>query len=909
MDSMVAGSSSISERHDKPAASQNKLYFMTQQLCIHHLIEFQAKRIPDAVAIAAPGRKPLTYSRLRAQVEETIQTLNALGLGRHDRIALALPTSPEMAVSFIAVAAGATCAPLNSTYTEREFATYLSDLKAKAIIVEAGTQGPARKAAQSSGVRVVELALLVEAEAGIFTLKGDEALYPSVHGLARPHDIALVLPTSGTTSRPKIVPLTHANVCVAAKFIQVALELTDRDRCLNIMPLHHIHGLMLTLSTLFTGASICTIPFDSSKFFDWMEELHPTWYSAGPTMHRAILDEAPLHRHILSRCPLRFIRSSSAALPPQVLAELDGVFQAPVVEGYGMTESALCVTNNPLPPQRRKPGSVGVAAIGLELAIIDEVGTTMPVGEKGEVAFRGANVTLGYEDNPAANQAAFVNGWFRSGDQGYLDNEGYLYITGRLKELINRGGEKIAPLEVDEVLLCHPAVAEAVTFSIPHTTLGEDVAAAVVIRQNMSVTEREIREFASHRLADFKVPRRVFIVDEIPKGPTGKVQRIGLAETLRVTQPDLWAKHQKADYAAPTNSTEEVLANLWAKLFSLERISKDDDFFRLGGDSLLAARLFAQIDKVLGKRLPLGTLFEAPTVHELAEAVQKGGWSSLVTIQSRGSKLPLLCVHAGRGDILFCRNLARHLGPNQPFYGLQALGLNGNQAIFTRIEEMAAHYVKEIRRVQSHGPYLLAGYSIGGLVAYEMAQHLKKQSQEVALLILLDPTFPCNRKFASDSSASGNALGKIAPLCAEIRRHWRNLSLLRPGEKLTYIADRIIGKTKNSTAAVSDRFKKIACKAYFGIGRPLPFSLRRFYLREVHLRAAQEYVPETYSGQAVIFKAEESSYDPQLEWNKLIRGKLEIHEVPGDHSSFLGEPNVQLLAKQLENCLERIQRH
>jgi acyl-CoA synthetase (AMP-forming)/AMP-acid ligase II len=350
-------------------------------------------------------------------------------------------------------------------------------------------------------------------------------------------DTALVLHTSGTTSRPKIVPLLQRNVLATARHITETLALTPDDVCLNIMPLFHIHGLMAaTLSSLAAGAQVCCTPgFNALKFFAWLDEVKPTWTTAVPTMHQAILSRAGRNQEILARSRLRFIRSSSASLPPQVMAELEKTFRAPVLESYGMTEAAHQMAANPLPPRPRKPGSVGIAA-GPEIAIMDEKGNILPKGEIGEIVIRGPNVTSGYEANAEANAKAFTNGWFRTGDQGLLDEEGYLRLTGRLKELINRGGEKISPLEVDEVLMDHPAVQQVVTFAIPHDKLGEEVGAAVVLREGKTATDRELRDFAATRLADFKVPKKIVLVAEIPNGATGKLARIGLAAKLGLTK-------------------------------------------------------------------------------------------------------------------------------------------------------------------------------------------------------------------------------------------------------------------------------------------------------------------------------------------------------------------------------------
>jgi acyl-CoA synthetase (AMP-forming)/AMP-acid ligase II len=494
----------------------------------------------DAIALSAPGRKPLTHAGLRGVVADTLTTLNALGLGRNDRVGIVLDNGPEMASCFLACASGVASAPLNPAYRADEFEFYLSDLKAKALIVAQGSESPAVGVAQKLGVRVLDLVVDAAAPAGRFSLvarDGGVPATPAAHsGPAQPGDVSMVLHTSGTTSRPKIVPLSQANLAASARSIGRTLQFTPGDCGLNIMPLFHIHGLIAgVLAPLAAGSQVfCTPGFNALKFFGWMDEAKPTWYTAVPTMHQAILSRAPKNLEVIARHPLRFLRSSSSSIPPQVIRELEAVFKAPLIEAYGMTEATHQMCSNPLPPAVRKPGTVGVAA-GPEVAIMAEDGALLQRGETGEIVIRGPNVTAGYEGNPSANAEAFVQGWFRTGDQGVMDAEGYVSITGRLKEIINRGGEKISPREVDEILMDHPAVAQVVCFGMPHPKLGEEVAAVVVLREGQHASERDLQEFVAQRAADFKVPKKVLFMAEIPKGATGKLQRIGLAAKLGLT--------------------------------------------------------------------------------------------------------------------------------------------------------------------------------------------------------------------------------------------------------------------------------------------------------------------------------------------------------------------------------------
>lgn len=585
---------------------------------VYGLITEQERRDPDAPAVLEPGRKLLTYRRLREQIEYVVASLNSAGIGRNDRVAVVLQNGSDMAVAFLGTVAGATCVPLSPDYSEAELERYLADPDVGALITDQGRATPAKAVAAARNIPVIEL--ISAPEAGVFSLHpGDNssARRPA-SGYAEAEDIALVLHTSGTTSRPKIVPLSQANICESARSVAAVIRLTERDCCLNVMPLFHSHGLIAAvLASLVTGGSvICAPAFNLSKFFEWLDELSPTWFTAVPTIHQAVLTKAVDNRQLIERCLIRVIRSATSALPPKVMLEMEEVFNVPVIESYGMTETATQITSNPLPPRQRKPGSAGLAA-GTEVAIRDVHGDWLQPGQSGEVVLRGPNLMRAYESDPEANQAAFVDGWFRTGDLGYLDSEGYLYITGRLKEMINRGGEKVFPREIEEALTEHPCVLEAVAFPVPHPTLGEDLAAAVVITTGSGLTESAIRIFAFERLADYKVPGQVLIVDEIPKGPTGKLQRTALAETL--------GKQLGHNYVAPRNQLERTIAGIFSGVLGLDRVGINDNFFTLGGDSISGTQVILRLQAGTHARLPLVVLFRHPTVAELSGYIDKCG--------------------------------------------------------------------------------------------------------------------------------------------------------------------------------------------------------------------------------------------------------------------------------------------
>ncbi|MEV4258432.1 non-ribosomal peptide synthetase, partial [Spirillospora sp. NPDC049652] len=588
------------------------------------LVDRQARERPDGVALAAPGRPALTFGALARQVDAAGRRLRGLGLGPGDAVALALPSGPDLATAFLAVAAHASCVPLNPAHRPEEFTHFLTGTRAKALVVPPGDDGDAVAAAERLGVPTLELAVRPDDPAGVWTLDGDPVGPPVPEDRAgtRPEDVALTLFTSGTTALPRMVPLTHANLLTAAWNTGRALELTPADRCLNPMPMFHAHGLTSTLLASFVhGAGIvCPPGFDAAAFMDWLEEFRPTWYTAVPAMHRALLDEADRTGRGPA-VPLRFIRSASAPLPDTVLERLEHLFGAPVVEGYGLTEAASLVTCNPLPPGPRKVGSVGVP-VGEPVAVLDPDGRVLPPLGAGEIAIRGGNVTAGYAGDPAANEAAFTGGWMRTGDHGYLDEDGYLFVIGRSKEIINRGGSKVAPAEVDRALAGHPGLAEAAAFGLPHPTLGEDVAVAVVTRPGVGVDEHSVRAFAARRLIDHKVPSRVFFVDELPRNTTGKVQRVRLTErytpTVRPAPAETPAGAPAAAPAAPKD-TERVIAAIWASVLDVPHVDPTSGFFELGGDSLALARVAERLHAETGRTVPKSTLLMYSTVRALAE--------------------------------------------------------------------------------------------------------------------------------------------------------------------------------------------------------------------------------------------------------------------------------------------------
>ena len=851
----------------------------------------------DRPALSAPGRRPLTYAGLCGQVERTVAALNGLGIGRHDRVAMVLPNGPEFASAFLGVAAGACAAPLNPALLASDFHYFLSELGVTALLVEGNSESPAIAAAKSLKIPVLELVWKVEDPAGTFSIAGNPVAQARTDGFAGAEDIALLLHTSGTTSRPKMVPLSQRNLTVSAGHIVQTLMLAPEDRCLNVMPLFHIHGLVAgVLSSLAAGASVfCTPGFNAREFFRWLLEAKPTWYTAVPTMHQSVLAQADLNRVILDQAGLRFIRSSSAALPPAVLRKLEQTFSAPVIESYGMTEAAHQMASNPLPPAVRKPGTVGLAA-GPEIAVMDVNHGMCPAGAVGEVVIRGPNVLAGYANNSEANAAAFAGGWFHTGDYGVLDEDGYLTITGRLKEIINRGGQKISPREIDDALMENPDVNAAAAFPFPHPTLGEEIAVVLVAKPGSGLTEEKVTQFLRDRLAAYKIPRRIVFADDIPKGTTGKIQRHELAGAFGLSEKiDALRASRHSDQRTPS-LLETRLKLLWEKALGLEKtVGLDENFSMLGGDSLQAVELLELVKRELGYSLPQSVLIEHATVAGMAAYIDKDMVSScVVPIQTKGALVPFFCVHGVDGGVLGFLHLARHLGDDQPFYGIQSVGFDDKQMPLTRIEDMAARYISDIRKVQPAGPYFIGGYSMGGMVAYEMTRQLKAEGESVALLALIDA-------FASPRRLREKSMDR-----------WRRRSAQLAKVRFAGLGEYLAQRWRNSASLAAQGVRHTLLKARWCLadfaGGKTPMALRPQSVGEVNAMAIQAYRMRPCECDAVLLKGELNPlYDPHMhdDWEEFIRGHLDIRSIHGRHLEVLNETHARSLAAELAHCIRR----
>jgi oxalate---CoA ligase len=580
---------------------------MRKLVTIHHALAAIARDRAGAPAILAPERQPLSYAMLWVQIGHLGDELAAQGLGKGSRVGVVLPHSPEAAVAVVGIMSWATCCPINPELDENAYRTLLACLQVDAVLVLDGEETPATNACRSLGLQILRLRPSGTGAAGRFSLDADVA---AATGIAprQPDadDVAIVLHTSGTTSTPKVVPVTQAQWLWRIG----RGRLTSRDRCLCTGPLFASGVLTFSLTEpLCVGAGVIVCPDASSaSILRCVEVFAPTCYSANPALHRSVL-EALAAGATLRNQSLRFVRSSSGPLPEDLHRRLEKALAVPVIQGYGMTETGV-IAQNPLPPARSIPGSVGLPG-GADVRIVDSDGTPQPANVHGEVAVRGPGVMSGYENAPDANQRAFRGGWFMTGDVGYQDDDGYLFLVGRIKELINRGGLKLSPTEVDEALALHPAVREAAAFGVPHPTLGEDVAAAVTLREHGAASEEDLRAFALARLAPHKVPNRIVIVDALPRNALGKVMRGELMNRF--------GQLAAVPYQAPRNSLEELVATLFGyALGTGAKVGIHDNFFQLGGDSLRGAQVTSRANATLHLDLGPKSLFEHPTVAQFA---------------------------------------------------------------------------------------------------------------------------------------------------------------------------------------------------------------------------------------------------------------------------------------------------
>ncbi|MDX1513346.1 MAG: non-ribosomal peptide synthetase [Gammaproteobacteria bacterium] len=856
------------------------------------IVAHWAERQPDAPVFLEDGKAPLTYRGLNEIMAEVGGILGAAGLSRGKRIGLLAPSGAAFGSALLSICAVATVVPINPNFTAEEMDVHFRDCGVDALVIHAGMDSPARSVADRCSIPVLDLTAADERVAGSVTVLGPPLPGGKEFEPSRPDDILWVLSTSGTTAGKRIVAARHGPRLVNLIRKSASERLGPDDRALVMRPLYYAAGIANILSACVTGGSAVFLPrFESGLFFRYLAEFQPTWFTGGSTFLKEILAEAPAYHGERDAWTIRTIVAPLGPADAALVEPLETLFSARLIESYSCTEAGVISCNRPDEGETKR-GTVG-RPILCDVRILDPDFRPVTAGTKGEIVISGDAVFEGYENDKTANAQSFVDGWFRTGDEGFLDEDGYLSLTGRIKETINRGGEKVSPVEVDGAAMSLPGVADAATFPVPHPTLGEEVALAVVAAPGVVLHENEVLKQLGEKLSGYKLPRRIVLTDRIPKSDAGKVQRHELFERLGpFAGPGAIATDSEARMPSPL---EARLQSIWAEILGIDRVGLDDNFFLLGGDSLQAVELFLRIEKELRCPLPVAALFEAGSVAEMATLIESDQpQGCIVPIQPTGSRPPFFCVHGGSGQVIGFYNLAKRLGRDQPFYGIQAIGWDGVTPPFTRTSDMVAHYLSELRKVQPSGPYYLGGFSFGGRIAVYMANALKASGDEVELLAILDSASSTGKKFVGlgqwlDRHPSRSPLSTM-PLA--LRYGWFRV-------RKAY--DEIYNRGRR-------RILFRLCERYRRSGRKAPETLCRPD-RLSRLIEIEHRNMSPYEGDAIYFAAQPgpksmSHPDRRDSWGRIIKGNLEIVQLDCLHEQVIQEPHVGTVAERLQRCLE-----
>jgi acyl-CoA synthetase (AMP-forming)/AMP-acid ligase II/thioesterase domain-containing protein/acyl carrier protein len=883
-----------------------------KSLCVRDLILF-GDQDPDSPAVESPGYQPLTYRDLRKQIAYVVRSLNALGFRPNDRIAVIMPNGPHTAVAILAVMAGFTVVPLNSQNKAPEFDMIFSHLGIRAVLVQKGEPDAAIAVAEAQKIRVIEVSCSEET-AGLFSLdpegdiSGTEAIY------ATPGDIAAIKLTSGTTAKPKAVPNSQERFFSGMNMLNVSCGLNKTDRNLHFSSLDTGFGYEPPLGGTFLvgGSLICLRDFIPSDFPDLLSTWRPTYYWGAPAHHQAILEELKkVPRDQLANHPLRLIISGSAAIRPTIIQELEALLGVRVIDVYVMSEAYISV-NNP-----GKQGSAGIPFIS-ELEIRDDDGHALPRGQAGEVVVRGELVFDGYLNAPEENAAAFRDDWFRTGDIGYLDNEGYLFLTGRKKEMINKGGRKIAPAEIDAVLLSHPGVSDAMAFRIPDTTLGEEIA-AMVVRNEKLVSEEDLRQYCLDRLVQFKVPRKIFFVDEIPKNALGKPLRD--EGTQKFGDTAVSGTGTKGQAGDDIGSPQARLTELWKDILELQILTPDDDFFLCGGNSLTAIELLIRIHRTFHCTFPPDTIYRYPTIREQAilitgKAAETPDYHPLVVpIREGGTLPPLFCIHPLGGWMNHYSLLVPSINRNRPVFGIRARGLEPTEKMPLTVEETVLEEVEAIKSVQREGPYHIIGFSNGGIIAYELACQLSERGNSVTYLGIIDASAPATEVRYFKTLTTILFPGFLRKIPAFFETHLK----ANPDSRLYFVISKTVRSVFHAVLyrSGSKSLPPSVSDAHFDAN--FDQKILAVYPEESHshmktqLKASRTYLPQCFSGDIILFS---TGPDPILfpgddtrGWGSYAAGKTMVIPVPGNHTTLFDDPNLGVLGQKVDESLNPVDSH
>ncbi len=853
-----SGSAFPAPDSDSVSAEATTLYAAFAQL---------ASRVPEQPAVLSTRYAALDHRGLQQVIEQTRRQLRQAGFGRDARIGVMLPEAPQAAVAIIAIACSAVAVPLDPRLGTAELDQFLQQLPLDALLIASDGDQQGRRAAERHGLPLIS-AEAAEDGSPALQLAMPVAARPAPDELPEPDAPAFILRSSGTTALPKLIPFTHRNMLTAARKWQRWFGLNDGDRCLCVSAPYYSHGLKVTILTPLLGGGSVAFPLSPAvvDVHEWFETLRPSWYSAGPALHLAILEAARAHPEGLSTQRLHFASSGGAPLGQEIIDSFERTLGFPLLEHYGSSEAAQIAANT---PDARKPGTVG-RPWPETLSIVGEDGQPVAPGERGEIRVRGATVMPGYLGDETLNHEALRDGWFHTGDIGSLDEEGFLHLHGRLREVINRGGEKVSLSEVDAALLRHPAVAEAAAFGVPHQRLGQDVAAAVVLRPAMAVTGAELQRFLRDELVYFKVPRRVQIVEALPRGLTGKVLRHRLADDYVQQRSE---RARLATGAVAASQLEQDVLAIWRRLLKTDAVGPEDNFLDSGGDSLLATEMLTELEQMLGRVIPESVLVDAETARELALRLENlaSHVIPVIDFNAQAGRQSLFWFH---GDFAhggyYIRRLARLLGPQQPLTAIAPHGM-GDEAIPESVQQMARERLPLILERQPQGPYRIGGYCNGALVAFEAARMLREAGHSVEIVALIDPPTANVRPW---SRVILRSLDRVLP-DMYLARAYEALS--RFGETSKWPYPKRIANLAWKVARRSVRMVRQRLAGHV----PTPPTARDREVRARFLRYSlvmARYLPERIDAPVVYFSADYTS----RAWRNMGTS-FESYDVLGDH--------------------------
>lgn len=862
-------------------------------------LDGRAVQTPNAPALLSPGRDPLTYSAFRNSIQSLRAELPKAGLIPGQSIATVLPNGPDFITAVVASTGLGACALLDPALTRQEFELFFQRLRAPVLLTMQGFETAAVAAATSLGMRVIRLEFASDYRLKSLVSEGEPLLRD-----VRVSEACLLMFTSATTGRSKLIPLTTANLVANATSKARVMELTERDVLLNLVPMFHLFGIGSVLAQIYSGGSALCVPqFDPIKLTGWLCEFRPTWLALNTVWHPALAELVRQAPEVWKGSSLRFVRSGGMVTDARLFTDLQGALGVPFLESYGMTEVGSIAHST---MSFRKLHSSET-----EIAILDQDRNPVPPGQEGEIAVRGANVMPGYLDDEEANSEAFTaDGWFRSGDVGRIESDGSLSLTGRIKEMINRGGTKIIPQEVDRILLLHPDVADAAVFAVPHRTLGEEIAAAVVPRSwDHPVGEQVLRNFVALHAAAYKVPRHILFVKELPRGVTGRVQRKKLSDQFH----DVALRASEVSSAVPDSETASRLIEVWKRILKVQYVGMNDSFHDLGGDSLSAALMIAEVQRefdVGPELLDRIDFFDKPTAATLARIVVETklaypascatragaipeGECRLITLNAAGSLPPLYCFPASDADPYYFRHLTKELGADQPSYVVcPPLPVEGRRLL--TVEEIAVRAIRAIRSRQPQGPYTLIGHCFGGVLAVETARQLRAEAADVPRLILVDsvtPGYPkilvSGARYVEQGLEAGRAAlrGNLLFSARDIVAHLRRLAFLA--------LRRFSARRQQSKIARGENPVVEASGSQFALNRATlaGYSVQEIQTPLVHFLARDHKVDSLVLS------------DPRFGWRDFARAGLEERWVPGDHNSLLVNENARGLAEEIRGVL------